>query len=271
MRGCVDNAVSIGRGDLAPLCTAAREHQVTIVCGMTERDDDSSRGTIYNTAVVIGPDGSLRNKHRKLMPTNPERMVWGFGDGSTLNVVDTPCGRIGDDALLGELHAARALRAVRAGRRSLYRADLRQRRRLDRNDAAHRTRRLLLGRRQRNAAQRARPARPIFRTRRGSIRMPTSGSTTAIRSSSRRREESSPDHCAGKPEYCTPTSTSTRSPRRDGASTSPDTTRAPTCSACTSTGNGSRRSASTEGDRVAADNRSRCGAARRSRRRRSRR
>ena len=91
----VDNAVSIGRGDLAPLCSAAREHRVTIVCGMTERDDDSSRGTIYNTAVVIGDDGSVRNKHRKLMPTNPERMVWGFGDGSTLNVVDTSCGRIG--------------------------------------------------------------------------------------------------------------------------------------------------------------------------------
>jgi nitrilase len=86
--------VSIARGDLDPLCAAARELQVTIVCGMTERDDDLSRGTIYNTAVVIGPDGTLRNKHRKLMPTNPERMVWGFGDGSTLNVVDTPCGRI---------------------------------------------------------------------------------------------------------------------------------------------------------------------------------
>jgi nitrilase len=91
----VDNAVSIARGDLAPLCNAAREHKVTIVCGMTERDDDSSRGTIYNTAVVIGDDGSLRNKHRKLMPTNPERMVWGFGDGSTLNVVDSSCGGLG--------------------------------------------------------------------------------------------------------------------------------------------------------------------------------
>ena len=125
----IDNAVSIGRGDLVPLCDAARDHQVTVVCGMTERDDDLSRGTIYNTAVVIGPDGILRNRHRKLMPTNPERMVWGFGDGSTLNVVDTPCGRIGDDDLLGELHAARALCALRAGRRSLYRADLRQRRR----------------------------------------------------------------------------------------------------------------------------------------------
>ncbi|MGH8713672.1 MAG: nitrilase-related carbon-nitrogen hydrolase, partial [Casimicrobiaceae bacterium] len=88
------NAVSIAHGDLEPLCAAANEHQVTIVCGMTERDDDASRGTIYNTVAVIGSDGGILNKHRKLMPTNPERMVWGFGDGSTLNVVDTPCGRL---------------------------------------------------------------------------------------------------------------------------------------------------------------------------------
>ncbi|MGH8849737.1 MAG: carbon-nitrogen hydrolase family protein [Casimicrobiaceae bacterium] len=90
----LDNAVSMARGDLAPLCSAANEHQVTIVCGMTERDDEASRSTIYNAVAVIGVDGSVLNKHRKLMPTNPERMVWGFGDGSTLNVVDTPVGRL---------------------------------------------------------------------------------------------------------------------------------------------------------------------------------
>lgn len=44
---------------------------------------------------MIGEDGSLVNRHRKLMPTNPERMVWGFGDASGLKVCDTPCGRIG--------------------------------------------------------------------------------------------------------------------------------------------------------------------------------
>ena len=91
----LENAVSIKRGDLGPLCEAASASQVTVVCGMTERDEDASRGTIYNTVVVIGPDGDILNKHRKLMPTNPERMVWGFGDGSSLNVVDTPSGRIG--------------------------------------------------------------------------------------------------------------------------------------------------------------------------------
>lgn len=55
-----------------------------------------SQATLYNTVVVIGPDGQLLNRHRKLMPTNPERMVWGFGDASGLKVIDTPAGRIGN-------------------------------------------------------------------------------------------------------------------------------------------------------------------------------
>lgn len=89
------NAVSLDGDDLAPVCAAARKHKVTVVCGIDERDAEFSRGTIYNTVVVIGADGALLNRHRKLMPTNPERMVWGFGDASGLKVLDTPCGRIG--------------------------------------------------------------------------------------------------------------------------------------------------------------------------------
>ncbi|SPE34934.1 Nitrilase/cyanide hydratase and apolipoprotein N-acyltransferase [Burkholderiales bacterium] len=89
------NAVNLKRGDLAPLAEAARQYAVTVVCGMNERDEDFGGGTIYNAVAVLGPDGSLLNRHRKLMPTNPERMVWGFGDGSGLKVIDTPCGRIG--------------------------------------------------------------------------------------------------------------------------------------------------------------------------------
>jgi nitrilase len=89
------NAVDLEAGDLAPLYAAANEHKVTVVCGINERDAQLSRGTIYTTVVVIGPDGSLLNRHRKLMPTNAERMVWGFGDATGLRVVDTPCGRVG--------------------------------------------------------------------------------------------------------------------------------------------------------------------------------
>ncbi len=91
----LDNAVSIGNGDLKPLLEVAQRHKITIVCGLNERDDALSRATLYNTAVVIGPDGTLLNRHRKLMPTNPERMVWGFGDASGLRTVNTPAGRIG--------------------------------------------------------------------------------------------------------------------------------------------------------------------------------
>jgi nitrilase len=91
----LDNAVRPRRGDLSPLMAAARTHNVTVVCGINERDDEFGGGTLYNTVVLIGPEGTILNRHRKLMPTNPERMVWGLGDGSGLKVVATPCGRIG--------------------------------------------------------------------------------------------------------------------------------------------------------------------------------
>ena len=91
----LENAVNIEAGDLAPLFEAAKSHKVTIVCGVNEKGSRPGIATLYNTAVVIGPEGSLINCHRKLMPTNPERMVWGFGDASGLKVVETPCGRVG--------------------------------------------------------------------------------------------------------------------------------------------------------------------------------
>jgi nitrilase len=89
------NAVNVDSDDLTPLFYAANRNQVTIVCGIEERDNGQSRATLYNSVVVIGPEGNLLNRHRKLMPTNPERMVWGFGDASGLKVVETPAGRIG--------------------------------------------------------------------------------------------------------------------------------------------------------------------------------
>jgi nitrilase len=90
-----ENAVDLARGDLQPLQDAAAKHGVTLVIGMNELDSKFSGTTLFNTVVVIGPDGSLLNRHRKLMPTNPERMVWGMGDASGLKVVDTPAGRLG--------------------------------------------------------------------------------------------------------------------------------------------------------------------------------
>jgi len=89
------NAVDIAKGDLNELCEAAKVHAVTIVCGINECERQTGGGTLYNSVVVIGTDGAVLNRHRKLMPTNPERMVHGFGDASGLRTVDTPVGRVG--------------------------------------------------------------------------------------------------------------------------------------------------------------------------------
>jgi len=89
------NAVDLNREDLRPLQDAASKHAVTVVMGINEIDSRFSGTTLFNTVVVIGADGTILNRHRKLMPTNPERMVWGMGDASGLRVVDTPAGRLG--------------------------------------------------------------------------------------------------------------------------------------------------------------------------------
>ncbi len=78
-----------------PACTQlgeiAREHGLHLVIGVIERDG----GTLYCSVVFIAPDGALLGRHRKLMPTAAERLIWGFGNGSTMPVFDTPLGRIG--------------------------------------------------------------------------------------------------------------------------------------------------------------------------------
>ena len=74
----------------------ARRHGVTLVVGISERvAGGPGRGTLYNSLVVVGPDGTLLNHHRKLVPTYTERMVWGNGDADGLRAVDTPAGRVG--------------------------------------------------------------------------------------------------------------------------------------------------------------------------------
>jgi len=91
----LENSVDMESQDLEPLKAVAAETGVTVVIGMNERDGRFSRGTLYNTVVIIGPGGTILNRHRKLMPTNPERMVWGMGDASGLKVVETSYGRLG--------------------------------------------------------------------------------------------------------------------------------------------------------------------------------
>ena len=86
-----DAAVSVEGPEMAQLAKAAAQHKLYVCVGIIERDG----GTLYCTAVYLGPEGQILGKHRKLMPTALERLVWGFGDGSTLNVVDTPYGKLG--------------------------------------------------------------------------------------------------------------------------------------------------------------------------------
>jgi nitrilase len=72
----------------------AAEHGIWLVTGVTERDP-AKPGTLYNSLLYHAPDGSLALRHRKLVPTNHERLVWGPGDGSGLHAVETGIGRLG--------------------------------------------------------------------------------------------------------------------------------------------------------------------------------
>ncbi len=85
-----ENSLELDSIEFEKLQKIARKTQSYIVIGIHERDG----GTLYNTTVYFEPNGNYKT-HRKLMPTYTERLVWGFGDGSTLNVLDTPYGILG--------------------------------------------------------------------------------------------------------------------------------------------------------------------------------
>ncbi len=85
------SAVDLNSPEAERIGKVARDNGIHIVVGVIERDG----GTLYCSALTYGPDGRLLAKHRKLMPTAMARLVWGFGDGSTIGVTQTPLGRIG--------------------------------------------------------------------------------------------------------------------------------------------------------------------------------
>ena len=86
-----ESAVRVPGPVVTQLAKIARENRMELVMGIVERDG----GTLYCSVLFFGPDGTYRGKHRKLMPTASERLVWGFGDGSTLPVFDTAVGKLG--------------------------------------------------------------------------------------------------------------------------------------------------------------------------------
>ena len=86
-----DSAVDVPGPAVDVICRAARENSVHLVVGVIEREI----GTLYCTVLFFSPDGTFLGKHRKLMPTAMERIIWGFGDGSTMPVYDTTLGKLG--------------------------------------------------------------------------------------------------------------------------------------------------------------------------------
>jgi nitrilase len=80
--------------DADRLAGIAGEHGVWLVIGVNELDP-ARPGTLYNSLLYYSPAGELALHHRKLVPTNHERLVWGPGDGRGLRAIETSIGRLG--------------------------------------------------------------------------------------------------------------------------------------------------------------------------------
>ena len=90
----VKNAVEVPGAATDRMCSAAKKAGAVVVVGINERDP-VNWGTLYNTNLIIDQHGKLLGKHRKIMPTMVEKICWGTGDGSSLQVYETELGRIG--------------------------------------------------------------------------------------------------------------------------------------------------------------------------------
>lgn len=91
----VQNAVSIPDASTKQLCRAAKSAKIHVAIGMHERNSEASNSSLYNTLLFIDKSGNIMGKHRKLIPTGGERLIWAQGDGSTLHVFNTPFGKLG--------------------------------------------------------------------------------------------------------------------------------------------------------------------------------
>jgi len=89
------NSVTIPSDATDRLCQAAKLANSYVVMGMSERNVEASGASLYNSVLYIDARGEILGKHRKLVPTGGERLVWAQGDGSTLQVYDTPLGKLG--------------------------------------------------------------------------------------------------------------------------------------------------------------------------------
>ncbi len=90
----VENAVSVPDETTDKLCKAAKSAGINVVIGMHELNSETSSTSLYNSLLFIDEKGAIIGKHRKLIPTGGERLIWGQGDGSTLRSYDTSAGKI---------------------------------------------------------------------------------------------------------------------------------------------------------------------------------
>jgi len=91
----VQNAVSIPDESTKLLCQAAMKAKIYVVIGVHERNTEASNASLYNTLLFIDDQGKIMGKHRKLIPTGGERLIWAQGDGSTLHVFETSFAKVG--------------------------------------------------------------------------------------------------------------------------------------------------------------------------------
>ncbi len=91
----VENAVSIPDESTDMLCQAAKKNEIYVVMGMSERNSENSNSSLYNSLLYINDQGEIIGKHRKLVPTGGERLIWAQGDGSTMETFQTSLGTLG--------------------------------------------------------------------------------------------------------------------------------------------------------------------------------
>ena len=90
----VENAVSIPDETTSKLCKAAKTANINVVMGMHELNSETSNASLFNSLLFIDDKGLILGKHRKLIPTGGERLIWSQGDGSTLRSYNTSAGKI---------------------------------------------------------------------------------------------------------------------------------------------------------------------------------